>query len=89
MNLSRAVLLTALPAVAVAVVMLVLFDPTAAAGVVAGVPWTVAVVLAAVGVALAPFAVLVATMLRLATVAKRTLAVGAFTLRETRDGETD
>lgn len=88
-NLSRAVLLAAVPATAVAVAMLVLFDPTGPVGGFAGVPWTVAAVLVAVGVTLSPFAVLVATVLRLATVAKRTLSVGAFTLRDTGGGEDD
>jgi hypothetical protein len=88
-NLSRGVLVAALPAVTVAVGMLLLFDPVTVTGTVAGVSWVVVAVVVAVGVALTPFAVLVATMLRLATVAQRTLSVGAFTLRDTDDGDAD
>ena len=83
-NLSRALLYTALPALIVSVAMIVFVDDGA------WVPWTVLgvdgivwLVSAATVVALAPFVLLIAYILRIATVAKRTLAIGPLVLRKT------
>ena len=52
-----------------------------------GVNHFVWVVAAAASVALAPFAILLSFILRLGTVAKRTLSIGPFILRTTADDE--
>ena len=75
-SLSRTILAAAVPALAVGIGMLLYFQPGSALG-------TALPVGAAVGVTLSPFAVLVAYVLRIATVAGRTLAIGPFTLRST------
>jgi hypothetical protein len=82
-DLSRAILYAAVPALLVSVGM-VLFgnDPAVVSGATLGVPHLVLLVAGAVGVAVLPFALLVAYVLRIATVAKRTLAVGPFVLRD-------
>ena len=75
-SLSRTILAAAVPALAVGIGMLLYFQPGSALG-------TALPVGAAVGVTLSPFAVLVAYVLRIATVAGRTLAIGPFMLRDT------
>ncbi|MFC7234174.1 hypothetical protein [Halosegnis marinus] len=86
-NLSRAILTAALPALVVSVFMVGFFDRTAY-GVVAGVDLVVAAVLVGVVVAVAPFVILLAYVLRIATVTKHTLSIGPFILRET-EGATE
>jgi hypothetical protein len=85
--LSRAVSAAALPALVVAVSVLTLVDP-AAVGVRAGVDLLAVVVAGGVTVSLAPFLVLLAYVVRIATVTGRTLSIGPFVLRET-DRSTD
>jgi hypothetical protein len=81
-ELSRAVLYAAVPALAVTVGgVLALGDAGTVTGRLLGVDALVWVVGAGVVVALAPFALLLAHVLRIATVAKRTLAIGPFVLR--------
>ena len=83
-NLSRAVLYASIPALVVATGMILYVDnPSSVPGVTLGVDNLVWVVSAAVTVALLPFALLLSYILRIATVAKRTLAIGPFVLRET------
>jgi hypothetical protein len=65
--------------------MVLYYEPTA--GSVAGLPVSVVVVSAAVAVATLPFAILLAYVLRIATITKRTLSIGPFTLG--RAGEDD
>jgi len=78
-DLSRTVLYASVPAITVATGALLLFDPAYVAE-----GWLALVVAAAtVCVALLPFAVLLAHVLRIVTVTKRTLSVGPFVLRET------
>jgi hypothetical protein len=79
-QLSRAVLYTAVPALAVAAAMVLYVDVPA--GSTLGLPTGVLVVAAAATVSLAPFALLLSSVLRVVTVAKRTLAIGPFLLRE-------
>ncbi|MFB6105340.1 MAG: hypothetical protein ABEJ70_00055 [Halobacteriaceae archaeon] len=82
-DLSRAMLYAALPALVVAGGM-VLFvdDPATVTGQTLGVDDLVWVVAAATTVALVPFTLLFSYVLRIATVAKRTLAIGPFVLRD-------
>jgi hypothetical protein len=82
-NLSRAILYAALPALLTAFGMLLYVDPTTITGSLLGVDRYAWVVNGAATVTLLPFALLVAYILRIATVAKRTLAIGPFVLRDT------
>jgi hypothetical protein len=79
-DLSRAILAAALPALLVATCMIAFFDP---AGSVARTLGVVPVVAAAVTVTALPFLVLLAYVVRIATVTKHTLSIGPFVLRET------
>ena len=88
-DLSRAMLVSAVPALLTAIGMILFVDdPGTIVGATLGVDNLVWVVAAATSVALLPFALLFATILRIVTVAKRTLAIGPFVLRET-DADTD
>lgn len=83
-NLSRAVLYASVPALVVATGMIIYVDnPATVPGATLGVDNLVWLVSAAVTVALLPFVILLSYILRIATVAKRTLAIGPFVLRET------
>ncbi|MHB9288485.1 hypothetical protein ACKVMT_15750 [Halobacteriales archaeon Cl-PHB] len=83
-NLSRAVLYAAVPALIVAMAGNLFLDVTGTvAGTTLGVDNLVWVVCAGATISLTPFAILLAYVLRIATVAKRTLAIGPFVLRET------
>jgi len=83
-NLSRGILAAALPALLVAVVMIAFFDP---AGPVSDALGIVPVVAVASTVSVLPFLVLLAYVLRIATVTKHTLSIGPFILRETEQVE--
>lgn len=87
-DLSRTVLYASVPALIVATgVILFLDDPATVTGTTAGIDNLLWVVSAASTVALTPFAVLLAAVLRIASVAQRTLAIGPFALRrETTHG---
>ena len=87
-ELSRRVSYAAVPSLVVSVAVLFFFDIEAHAGSLLGADLGVVLVSAAVAAAIAPFAVLLAYVLRIATVAGRTLSIGPFILRET-DRETD
>ena len=82
-NLSRVILYAAVPALLVSVGM-VLFvdDAVTVTGATFGVSNLLWLVSAAVALALVPFVLLLSYVLRIATVAKRTLAIGPFVLRE-------
>ena len=90
-NLSRAILYAAVPALLVSVGMILFVDdPATVTGTTLGVDNLLWVVSTAVAVALVPFALLLSYVLRIATVAKRTLAIGPFVLREAdRSGDID
>jgi hypothetical protein len=82
-DLSRAILYAAVPALVVAVVGVLLLEaPGVAPGTTGGVDNLLLVVSGATTVAVAPFALLLAYILRIVTVTKRTLAIGPFVLRE-------
>jgi len=88
-NLSRAILYAALPALVVAILSILVLDATGVRGATLGVDNLVIVVSATTTVALSPFVLLVAYILRIVTVTKRTLAPGPLILRtrERNDGE--
>ncbi|MFC4440440.1 MULTISPECIES: hypothetical protein [Natrialbaceae] len=86
-NLSYAILFTTIPALIVAFTMILFFDPELVSGTIWGVESVLLIVCLAVTFGVMPFMVLFAYILRVATVAKRTLAVGPFTLRETEEAE--
>ena len=86
-NLSRQLLAVSVPALVVSTVMIVFFDPAAYTGTLVGIDGVVLIVAAATTIAVVPFILLVAYVMRIATVAKRTLSIGSFILRETDDVE--
>ena len=77
----------AVPALVVTVSMVLFFDADAVSGTVLGIDALVWVVAAGVTIGVAPFLLLIAFVLRIATMAKRTLAIGPFILRESGRGE--
>ncbi|PSQ92301.1 MAG: hypothetical protein BRD52_05395 [Bacteroidetes bacterium SW_4_67_19] len=83
-DLSRAMIYAALPALIVCIgSLLFVGTPEGFTGATLGVDdalWTVS---AAVAISVSPFSILLSYVLRIATVAKRTLAVSTFVLRET------
>ena len=86
-DLSRAMLYSAVPAIVVAVTIL-LFNgalSTFSASTL-GITHYVWVVAVATSIALSPFAILLSFVLRIGTVAQRTLSIGPFILRTTDDG---
>ncbi|SFS68136.1 hypothetical protein [Halostagnicola kamekurae] len=86
-NLSRAMMYVAVPALLVTTSMLLFFDAGTASGTILGIDVLVWIVTAATTIAVTPFLVLIAYILRIATMAKRTLAIGPFILRESGRGE--
>jgi len=89
-NLSRALLYIAVPALTVVGVFLMYVDATTLYGATLGVDNLVWVSSAGFAFGLAPFVVFIVFILRIATVAKHTLAMGPFILRETeRDQEVE
>ncbi|WP_435119714.1 hypothetical protein [Halolamina sp. C58] len=87
-DLSRSILWASLPSLLVSTWALLFFDAEVLAATVLGVPLSLLVTAGVVAIALLPFAVLLAYILRIVTVTKRTLSIGPFILRETdRDAE--
>ena len=86
-NLSRAMMYVAVPALVVTISMLLFFDAGAVTGTVLGIDRLVWIVVAASTIAVTPFLLLISFILRVATMAKRTLAIGPFILRESSRGE--
>ncbi|MEA5389487.1 hypothetical protein VB773_22445 [Haloarculaceae archaeon H-GB2-1] len=83
-GLSRAMLYTAMPALTTAVAMILFFDTAGSLpGVTLGVGNILWLVLGAAMLSITPFVLLVSYILRIATIARRTLAMGPFILRET------
>jgi len=87
-GLSRAVLATSFPSLVVTVAALSFVDIPTLAGAVLGVPISVLVVSAVVAVAVTPFVILLAYVIRIASITDRTLSIGPFILRKT-DRSTD
>lgn len=80
-ELSKALLYTAVPALGVAIVMVLYFDATSIGGTVLTIPIPVWMTSLALAVVLLPFMILLAYVVRISTVAKRTLAIGPFVLQ--------
>ncbi|ELZ83225.1 hypothetical protein C453_14506 [Haloferax elongans ATCC BAA-1513] len=90
-DLSRAMFYTAVPALVASIAAILFLDnPGSVAGATFGISNLLLVVAFVTAVSLSPFTVLAAYVLRIATVAKRTLSIGPFVLRsETRDENLD
>lgn len=86
-NISRGVLYGAMPTLALAGYMILEFDAAKITGTVFGINTAYLVVSALYVLTLIPFAVLLAYLLRVLTVMKRTLTIGPFILRETEQLE--
>ncbi|MFC6834966.1 hypothetical protein [Halomarina ordinaria] len=86
-NLMRVLLAASIPAITVAFGMLLYVDANTFTGVTLGVDNLAWVVNAACAVTLVPFALFLSYIFRIGTVAKRTLAIGPFILRETERSE--
>lgn len=86
-NLSYAILFTAIPSLIIAFAMILFFDPELISGTIWEVKSEILIVCLAVTLGVMPFMILFAYILRIATVAKRTLAMGPFTLHETEETE--
>ncbi len=87
-TLSRTILFTAIPALIVAIGMLLFFEVSTITSTTFGQTDALYLVALAVTVSLLPFAILLSYIMRIVTVTKRTLAIGPFVLRET-DRERD
>ena len=83
-DLSRDMLYAGVPALAIAIMGLLYLNPNSFIGSTLGIENVVFVVSAAVAVSSTPFFVLVAYIVRLATIAQRTLAIGPFVLRDSQ-----
>jgi hypothetical protein len=81
-DLSRAMLYSAVPALVVASSMIVYYDARAVPGATLGISNDILVTSFAVTVSTIPFMLLLSYILRIATVAKRTLSIGPFVLRD-------
>ena len=89
-NVSRAMLYGSMPALSVAAYMLFLVVPRSVSGTTLGLHNAFLFVSAIYVLTLVPFGVLLAYILRILTVVKRTLSIGPFILRETkRSGDID
>lgn len=86
-NISRGVLYGAMPALAIAGYMMLEFDASLLPGTVFGISTAYLVVSFLYVGTFVPFAVLLAYVLRVLTVLKRTLSIGPFILRETEQLE--
>ena len=84
-NLSRRILVAALPALVVSGLMILFFDAATYSVPVGGVDTLVLVIALAATVAVFPFMILLSYVLRIATITKHTLSIGPFILRETDD----
>ncbi|WP_436347284.1 hypothetical protein [Natronorubrum sp. FCH18a] len=85
-NISRALVYIALPALAVAAYMILVFETGDVAGTIAGIDRGLLFVGLGFVVGVMPFAIFLSYILRIVTVAKWTLAIGPFILRETDRG---
>ncbi|SFL53518.1 hypothetical protein SAMN04487950_4115 [Halogranum rubrum] len=87
-DLSRKMLYVSVPALLVATAMLVIVDPSTLPGIFLGIDTMNWIVIASATVCSVPFFLLGAYMLRLGTIARRTLAIGPFILRESGRSDT-
>lgn len=84
-NLSRRILVASILSLLVAGGMVIFFNDATYSVVIFDVKTLVVAVAAAATISLVPFLILLAYVMRIATVAKRTLSIGPFILRETED----
>ena len=84
-NLSRHILAASLPALLVSGGMVIFFNDATYSATVFGVETLVLVIAVAATVAVLPFLILLAYVMRIATITKHTLSIGPFILRETDD----
>jgi hypothetical protein len=82
-DLSRLMLYSSIPALLTSIAGILYLEPALFSETVLGLRTFVVLVSAAVAVSLLPFALLLSYILRIATIAKRTLSIGPFILRET------
>lgn len=88
-NIARMTLYGAMPALAISGYMVFTFDAQAIAGMIFGVSIAYLVASAIYVITLLPFAILLAYILRILTVIKRTLSIGPFILREAETATVD
>ncbi|WP_435124256.1 hypothetical protein [Halobaculum sp. D14] len=86
-NLSRTILISAVPALVISGVMVAFFNDATYHATLFGVETLVAVIAVTATLAMLPFLVLLAYVLRIATVTKHTLSIGPFILRSTEQVE--
>jgi len=84
-NLSRRILAASIPALVVSSCMILFFNDGTYSVVIFDVGTLVFVMAAAATISLTPFLVLLAYVVRIATITKQTLSIGPFILRETDD----
>ncbi|MFB6255038.1 MAG: hypothetical protein ABEI06_10570 [Halobacteriaceae archaeon] len=82
-NLSRVIISAAVPAIIISVSMVLFVDLTDISGQIFGLSQSILGVSLGVTLALSPFIVLLVYIMRIATITKRTLSIGSFTLRKT------
>ena len=87
-NLSRALLYISIPALTVIGMLVMFVDASTFTGMILGLDTLVAVTCSGFVVGISPFVVFLAYILRIATVAKQTLAIGPFVLEESERGST-
>lgn len=80
-NLSRAMLYSSVPALVVTSAMITYYDAKSIPGATLGISNDVLAISFGMAVAVAPFMILLSYILRISTVAKRTLSIGSFVLR--------
>jgi hypothetical protein len=85
-DLSRRILVAAIPALLVSGGMVVFFNNVTYTVVIFDIETLVIVIAGATAISVAPFMILLAYVMRVATVAKHTLSIGPFILREVEDG---
>lgn len=85
LNLSRHIMIVSVPALLVSGAMILFFNSATYSVSAFGVETLVPVIAVAATLSLSPFLILIAYILRIATVTKRTLSIGSFILRETED----
>ena len=86
-DFSRNMLYAGVPALALSILGLMYIDPNSFIGSTLGIPNLVFAISAAIATATIPFFLLVAYILRLGTIAQRTLAIGPFVLRESQHSD--
>ncbi len=84
-NLSRRILVSAVPALLVSGSMIIFFDGATYSLMLFDSETLVLVIAAAATISVAPFLILLAYVMRIATVTKHTLSIGPFILREAED----